>query len=379
MSDWTILLLLIMIGSIVGGGTNIIAIRMLFRPYRPWFIGSFQIPFTPGLIPKRRGEIADNLGKLVEDHLVTPEGMQEKLRDGVLFEEVQSRLQEGVKDLLQEERTLDEWMEEHLGVKDQLFSLRKSVERGLADRLYVIIQEYSREPFQEWVPETWKKRCESYFPLLADQIIDKGTEYVASPEGIQQLDSMLKTYLRSRGSVSTMFSRLAQRFSMGEIISRELVRFLQDKQTKKLLVDLMHREWNTMLQTSADDYISNDKMEGWLTKLTESAVGRAPVIGEWGGPISGWSMRYEELLNKTVIPSVLASASTILSRYIKSIMKQIGIRELVTKEVNTFPLSRLEEMLLIIAKRELKMIAVLGGLIGALVGLIQGIFILFIF
>ena len=48
---------------------------MLFRPHRPIYIGKFQVPFTPGLIPKRRDELAVQLGKMVVEHLLTPEGI----------------------------------------------------------------------------------------------------------------------------------------------------------------------------------------------------------------------------------------------------------------------------------------------------------------
>ena len=53
--------------------------KMLFRPHRPIYIGKFQVPFTPGLIPKRRDELAVQLGKMVVEHLLTPEGIGKKL------------------------------------------------------------------------------------------------------------------------------------------------------------------------------------------------------------------------------------------------------------------------------------------------------------
>ena len=41
-------------GTIIGFGTNYIAVKMLFRPYTAKKIGKFTLPFTPGVIPKRR-------------------------------------------------------------------------------------------------------------------------------------------------------------------------------------------------------------------------------------------------------------------------------------------------------------------------------------
>ncbi len=122
-----LIVMLMIIGGIVGGGTNVLAIRMLFRPYRPVYIGQWRLPFTPGLIPKRRAEMADSLGKMVEEHLVTPEGIQQKLKDGLLLKELEDRLAKEIHHLLQEERTLDEWLDSHLEKKDQLKLLRASI------------------------------------------------------------------------------------------------------------------------------------------------------------------------------------------------------------------------------------------------------------
>ncbi|MEW8976112.1 MAG: DUF445 family protein, partial [Exiguobacterium sp.] len=77
MSDTLLLVLklvgIVIIGALIGAITNHLAIRMLFRPLEPKYIGKFRVPFTPGLIPKRRNELAANLGRTVVKHLLTPE------------------------------------------------------------------------------------------------------------------------------------------------------------------------------------------------------------------------------------------------------------------------------------------------------------------
>ena len=77
----TILLVVFMIilGAIIGGVTNMIAIKMLFHPFKPYYIFRFRIPFTPGLIPKRREEIARKIGQVIEEHLITEELIRQKL------------------------------------------------------------------------------------------------------------------------------------------------------------------------------------------------------------------------------------------------------------------------------------------------------------
>ena len=40
------------IGAVIGYVTNLIAVKMLFYPINPVYIGKFRLPFTPGIIAR---------------------------------------------------------------------------------------------------------------------------------------------------------------------------------------------------------------------------------------------------------------------------------------------------------------------------------------
>lgn len=58
--------------------------------------------------------------------------------------------------------------------------------------------------------------------------------------------------------------------------------------------------------------------------------------------------------------------------------EKIKIGQLVADKINEFELDKIEEMILKLAKRELKHIEILGGVLGAVIGLMQGILVIFI-
>ncbi len=60
-----------LIGAFIGYLTNKIAIKMLFRPLEPWYIFGLRVPMTPGVIPAKRHELAENIGVMVGEHLLT--------------------------------------------------------------------------------------------------------------------------------------------------------------------------------------------------------------------------------------------------------------------------------------------------------------------
>ncbi len=69
---WSFLLFPV-VGAAIGALTNEIAIKMLFRPYRPVRIGGLRLPFTPGVIPSQRATIAHNIATTFEEQLLSGE------------------------------------------------------------------------------------------------------------------------------------------------------------------------------------------------------------------------------------------------------------------------------------------------------------------
>lgn len=66
------------IGGIIGWITNVLAIKMLFRPVYPVRIPLIGIDLQ-GLIPKRRAEIATSIGETVEKELINIDDILKKL------------------------------------------------------------------------------------------------------------------------------------------------------------------------------------------------------------------------------------------------------------------------------------------------------------
>jgi uncharacterized membrane protein YheB (UPF0754 family) len=70
-------LLFPLIGALIGAVTNHLAIRMLFRPLRPWHVAGIQVPFTPGVVPRKRAELASRIARTFEEHLISGQHLHE--------------------------------------------------------------------------------------------------------------------------------------------------------------------------------------------------------------------------------------------------------------------------------------------------------------
>ena len=76
------------VGAFVGYITNDVAIRLLFKPYYPKYIFGIKIPFTPGLIPKERGRIAEAVGTSISENLMNKEVLEKNLLSEDMFTKI---------------------------------------------------------------------------------------------------------------------------------------------------------------------------------------------------------------------------------------------------------------------------------------------------
>ncbi|WP_456393374.1 DUF445 domain-containing protein [Persephonella sp.] len=82
-----------LLGAFIGYVTNYLAIKMLFRPFEEKRIFGIRVPFTPGLIPRRREEIASAIARTIEQHLLTKEKLQKLFEESGYKERLKNRIE----------------------------------------------------------------------------------------------------------------------------------------------------------------------------------------------------------------------------------------------------------------------------------------------
>ncbi|MBR6599746.1 MAG: DUF445 family protein, partial [Oscillospiraceae bacterium] len=101
-----------LIGGVIGLVTNGIAIKMLFRPWKPIYIGKFRVPFTPGLIPKEKPRIAKAIANVIGNNLLDNETIQKTLLSDGIKEKIMNAIDNKIAELSKTEITLSEFIDE---------------------------------------------------------------------------------------------------------------------------------------------------------------------------------------------------------------------------------------------------------------------------
>lgn len=95
------LLLIPVISALIGWITNVVAIRMLFRPYRPITIPLINYNLQ-GVFPKRQRELAKNLGRVVEEQLLRAEDVVCQISSQGVVDNLSSSAREVIKTRIME-------------------------------------------------------------------------------------------------------------------------------------------------------------------------------------------------------------------------------------------------------------------------------------
>lgn len=96
-----------LIGATIGYVTNYIAVKMMFRPLKPVKIGKWQLPFTPGIIPKNKNRIAGSIGDAISEHLLTEEVLKKNLLSEDVKESIRKKTNEVINKLSENDETLE--------------------------------------------------------------------------------------------------------------------------------------------------------------------------------------------------------------------------------------------------------------------------------
>ncbi len=193
-----------LLGALIGYLTNKVAIRMLFRPLNPWYILGKRVPMTPGIIPSKRHELAENIGDMVGEKLLTATDIGSALSAEPFQDHLNQIVDDRVKDILSRDlgpvqtaipRRFRAYA--RIGLRTIKYQLRTGVQTHVAS-----------EPFRETLSQLIPKQLEELGTRRLDEILreeDRKGFYcfmesclekiITSPENTKLLATQIQTGL----------------------------------------------------------------------------------------------------------------------------------------------------------------------------------------
>lgn len=374
MSILLTILFMAVIGAIIGAFTNHIAIKMLFRPYEAKYIGTWRVPFTPGLIPKRRDELATQLGKLVIHYLLTPELIERKY----LNQQVRDKIEALIHRQLVEQAGLSEtpietWLQ-RAGIQGADERIHTMIEEQVDYQSLQLIHTIQKGKLSELMPESWLQKIDAKVPELSEVILKRGEDYFASDQGKQTLKQLVDDFLLSKGTFGNMILMMVgDSDTLARKLQPEISKFLSAPNTNNLISGLLQKEWNDLKERPLAELLNGFDAEPAIAEVKSYLFKQLNLQKQFAEPITTFLPNAESFLTATLIPKVTNYGFEKILAELPALFEKLKLDQVVKEQVNTFPVSRLEELVLGLSRREFKMITILGGVLGGLIGVIQGI------
>lgn len=371
------LFMMVVIGALIGGMTNYIAIRMLFRPYRPFYIGGWRLPFTPGLIPKRQEELAQQLGHLVSAHLLTEEVVAARVLDPSLKREILQRLK----------GALATWLAQNPSVEDIL--ARIGGKGGEQSPLFLLLHELIARQGQEGLkrlgerplkellpPQSLGKMEEDLIPKLSHKLLNQLSRFLASDEGGEVLTLLVGKVMGERQGLFRLIGSIPfLERPIIQLVQHELVQFFGNPMVADSLTAVLLKEWERVKSVPLDVL-----WPGWQTELWPLVEGalKKELVYLFNRPLDELLAGRLSQLAENLAERGFNRLEEWLKPRIGKILEKLNLEQLVAQRVRSFPLERVEELAVAVARRELRLITLLGAGLGGMIGLVQGLVVLFL-
>lgn len=397
-----ILLLLVppIAGGIIGYFTNDLAIKMLFRPYKPIYIGKRKLPLTPGLIPRNQERLAKRIADTIMGSLLTPTELQKLARRLLHTERVQGAILWILKLALEqvqldrEQKTakilaaiLQDLLGESVPRLLKVLARREDFLEAQLNQIFdKILLEFQLDKKQasrlaDWIlqaalpPDILRQAIIDFLTDRNIQIIDEGFRekssgtywVIANLFGLRNTLTRLRTYcLDDKEEANRRLGELIEALGARD----RLQEWLQSLSLQNLPV-LTVRQLRKTMRNAVRDYVQDSGAE-FLQGLSQSI---------------DWEKVAVLILNRLRLSATMTTSmemisqelALLLERYLEKDLEKmvaqaipiLSIDQVIVERVSATSPEQLETTIQGIVKSELQAIVNIGGVLGVVIGLMQ--------
>lgn len=312
-----------LLGGLIGYITNDIAIRMLFRPHKAKYLFGIHIPFTPGIIPKEKGRIAEAIGGVISENLMNNEVLEKYLLSDEMIGKVRSAVEGFISTQQQNQESVARFLVHYLS-KDEIDSIAQNINQSITE-------------------QTYEKLADS---SVGDKVAHIAIDHVAQKLTIDGAQELLSGIGGALGGLKGMAAGLFG----GNIVAKFLGMLREPAE------HFLAKNINTMLRDNGEEIVSNmigGEVDNFLNK-----------------PVCKLLEGHEEQLAQTV-DSIESIYRSIITEHLPKILESIDISKIVRERINEMDVNETEKLIFQVMDKELKAIVWLGALLGLLMGCIN--------
>ncbi len=313
-----------LLGALIGYVTNYIAIRMLFRPLRPWRVFGLRLPLTPGIIPAKRGELAEKMGDMVGSHLLTSEDVGRALEKEGFRRELQGAMAE----------KLGQFLDRDLG---PVASLVPAEFRGRFAELVELLRWKAVKAVFEYLDSAeFEKLLRGYLERKSGELLSKDLENFLTPQRYQavrgHVDARIATFLRSEG-VGRAVGNFVDAKTEQWVTSERSLREVLPAGLVEVLLAQLEKEVPPLLEKFGGMLYDPDFRSRLVKKGREAIEGFLDSLGGLSGILAGF-FDMDKVYSR--IPEFLDKAGEEISRWLREEKTQAQVASAIRERLDAF-------------------------------------------
>lgn len=312
-----------LLGGVIGYITNDIAIRMLFRPHTAKYLFGMHIPFTPGIIPKEKGRIAEAVGRVISENLMNNEVLEKYLLSEEMIGKIRLAVEEFIATQQNNSETVAQFLEHYLS-KEEIDSISQSVNQSITKQTYDKLADSS----------------------VGEKVAHVAIDHVAKKLTIDGAQELLAGIGGALGGIGGMAAGL-----FGSNIVAKFLSMLREPAEHFLANNI-----NTMLRNNGKEIVSN-MVDGEVDNFLSKPVCRL---------LEGHEAQLAQAVD--TIESIYRS---VITEHLPKILDSIDISKVVRERINEMDVNETEKLIFQVMDKELKAIVWLGALLGLVMGSIN--------
>lgn len=376
MNDGFQIILMAIIGALIGGLTNMLAIRMLFRPYETKYLFGRRLPLTPGVIPRRREEASIKMGEIVTRHLLTPDAFIEKIKSRETQNFIMLFIDRQIETIESEKLTLRYFLERiNEGLSDKVV---KGFNAQLSDKVTAEGARLYQQEVRNLVPTDAMATLDDKIGSLQPQITQKIEEYINSEKGYQDLYTMTDEFVEHRGRLARSLKYLMSKETIVQNIRNELNKLIHHPKMTEIQVRIINDEYERIKNSRVDALISERDQQRLIDSAYDVLRERIDIEGILDYPIEDFNREMFESFKTRGKYQLRDNIIEYLGQNTGRIVEKLQLAQVVKKQIDSFELSHIEDLVMEISSKEFRMITLLGFFLGGMIGIVQGLIVVFL-
>jgi len=246
-----------LVGAIIGYVTNLVAIKMLFRPLKEVRVFGLRLPFTPGILPRERAKLANSIGDMVERELFTAGVLRERLAKAEVRQNIGTAISSYSDKVLQ--RPVSSWLEGNT----EDFPLAELLSDFVNSEVFdSFLEEIIRTWAAKKIPGSGAHNNEGFSSWLKSRVMDVGSIFI--PAARDMIKGGLVREIKNQARGEPSLYRRALENILDKYPGITLKEFLSLAETKKCKID-------SFLAEKAADTL-DENIEGALASVNVKAL-----------------------------------------------------------------------------------------------------------